>query len=158
MSLLKKANRALFWFGLIKIPLIHFIRPKILTMDADHIVVQVALNRRSKNHLNSMYFGALAIGAEITGGFLAYQLIQQKNQPVNLVFKNFTAEFLKRAEGNVQFTCKEGSAIHALVDNAIESGERQELTVNVIATVPEKLGNEPVATFTLGLSLKRKNI
>jgi hypothetical protein len=36
------------------------------------------------------------------------------------------------------------------------SGERVTLPVAVTATVPDKYGDEPVARFTLGLSVKRK--
>ena len=35
------------------------------------------------------------------------------------------------------------------------NGERVSLPVEVVATVPRKYGDEPVARFTLGLSLKR---
>jgi hypothetical protein len=38
----------------------------------------------------------------------------------------------------------------------LESGEREEATVHVVATVPSKLGDEPVARFELTLSLKRR--
>jgi hypothetical protein len=37
----------------------------------------------------------------------------------------------------------------------MSTGERQEATVNVVATVPTKL-QEPVARFELTLSLKRR--
>ena len=45
----------------------------------------------------------------------------------------------------------------ALVARAIASGEREELPVRIVATVPEKLGSEPVAEFVLTLSLKRRD-
>ena len=35
-------------------------------------------------------------------------------------------------------------------------GERVTLPVDVVATVPEKYGDEPAATFTMGLSLKKR--
>ena len=35
-------------------------------------------------------------------------------------------------------------------------GERVTIPVEVLATVPKKYGEEPVARFTMGLSLKRK--
>ena len=55
------------------------------------------------------------------------------------------------------FTCEDGEAIGALVSRAIGSGEREELPVRIVATVPDKLGEEPVADFTLTLSLKRRD-
>jgi hypothetical protein len=92
---------------------------------------------------------------------MAMRLIQQAESEgkgrVALVFKDFHAEFLKRAEGDVHFTCTQGAEIRALVARTIASGERESLPVQVIATVPKKLGDEPVAKFVLTLSLKKKN-
>lgn len=50
-----------FW----NIPLIWWIRPSVIEMGKKKTELKIALNRRTKNHLNSMYFGALAIGAEL---------------------------------------------------------------------------------------------
>jgi hypothetical protein len=42
------------------------------------------------------------------------------------------------------------------VQKVITSKDRVNLEVPVIATVPEKLGNEPVAEFKITLSMKEK--
>ena len=144
------------FFGLIKIPLLLFVRPSVIELSRERVVVKIPLRRRTQNHLRSMYFGALAIGADCAGGLIAMCLIKASSQNISLVFKTFTAEFLKRAEGDVYFTCDEGRVISDLVTAAIESEERVETPVHVIATVPGKLGDEPVAKFTLILSLKKK--
>ena len=150
------ATLTLRFFSLIKIPLILFVRPSVIELSKERVVIKIPLRRRTKNHLSSMYFGALAIGADCAGGLIAMELIRASSQNISLVFKTFTAEFLKRAEGDVYFTCDEGHAISDLVTAAVASTERVEAPVNVIATVPDKLGDEPVAKFTLILSLKKK--
>ena len=143
-------------FGLTQVPLIGYIRPRILEISDERVRVLVPLNRRNKNHLRAMYFGVLSAGADVAGGLIAMRLITRRKAPVQLVFKDFQAEFLKRAEGDVVFTCTEGREIAALVDRVIASGERENLPVHVVATVPSKLADEPVARFILTLSLKRK--
>jgi acyl-coenzyme A thioesterase PaaI-like protein len=143
-------------FGFLKIPMLFSISPTVLEMTDQRCVVRVPLSRRTKNHLNSMYFGALAAGADCAGGLVAMRMIQEEGNRVSLIFKDFHAEFLKRAEGDVLFTCEEGSAIRDLVRKATDSGERESIPVHITATVPSKLGTEPVAQFTLTLSLKRK--
>jgi acyl-coenzyme A thioesterase PaaI-like protein len=144
-------------FGLLKIPMLFFISPTVLELSDERCVVRVRLTRRSMNHLRSMYFGALSAGADCAGGLIAMRMIQTEGQgQVSLIFKDFHAEFLKRAEGDVHFTCTQGEEIQALVRRAITSGERENLAVHVIATVPSKFETEPVARFTLTLSLKRK--
>jgi acyl-coenzyme A thioesterase PaaI-like protein len=146
-------------FGLLKIPMLFFISPSVLELTDEKCVVQVRLTRRSMNHLRSMYFGALAAGADCAGGLIAMRLIQTEGEGnVSLIFKDFKAEFLKRAEGDVFFTCTQGTEIQALVRKAIASGERENMAVQITATVPSKMGDEPVAQFTLTLSLKRKKI
>ena len=104
-----------------------------------------------------MYFGALCIGADAAGGFIAARALQKvKNGKGSLIFKDFQAKFLKRPEGRTLFTCKDGLAIKEAVIRAEESLERVEIPVTIIATVPEKSGDEPVAEFVLTLSLKVK--
>lgn len=144
-------------FGFLKVPMLFFMSPTVTELTAERCVVRVPLTRRTKNHLNSMYFGALAAGADCAGGLIAMRLIQEEGNQVALIFKDFQASFLKRAEGDVLFTCEEGLAIRELVQKALRSGEREEMSVRVKATVPPQFGQDPVAEFVLTLSLKRKS-
>jgi acyl-coenzyme A thioesterase PaaI-like protein len=144
-------------FGLFKVPVLLFVSPSVVELNESRCVVRIPLNRRTKNHLNSMYFAVLAAGADVAGGLMAMRLIQEQGDQVSLVFKDFQAQFLKRAEGDTHFTCEDGVGIRELVQKAIDSGERENMTVHVKATVPSQLGDEPVAEFKLTLSLKKKN-
>jgi hypothetical protein len=120
-------------------------------------VVRIPLRRWTKNHLGSMYFGALAIGADCAGGLLAMDQIKRSGQPVSLVFKAFQATFLKRPEADVYFICEEGAAIRDQVRRTLASGERLTEPMHIQAAVKLPDGTfEPVAEFTLELSLKRR--
>jgi len=143
-------------FGFLKIPVLFFVSPSVVEMTESRCVIKISLNRRTKNHLGSMYFAVLAAGADCAGGLIAMRLIHQEGD--HLIFKNFHAEFLKRAEGDVHFVCEEGAEIRSLVQKATISGEREEMPVHIIATVPSQLGSEAVAKFILTLSLKKKKI
>lgn len=101
-----------------------------------------------------MYFGALAIGADLAGGLIAFFYFEQLKANVQLVFQDFNAQFLKRPVGDVVFTCKNGKAIRASVEETIKTKERISIPVEVIATTPEISGDEPVGKFVLTLSLK----
>ena len=155
LSKLQKANVYLKFFGITKIPLLWFCRPKIISLNNRNVEIKIPLKRRTKNHLGSMYFGALSVGADITGGFLAMMCIQQKRSKVALIFKDFKADFLKRAEGDVHFKCNEGGAISSLVDKTIQSGNRENMVVHIDAFVPS-ISEDIVAKFELTLSLKEK--
>lgn len=143
-------------FGWMKIPVLGFCSPSVVELDDERCVVKVPLNWRTRNHLGSMYFGVLAVGADCAGGLLAMRLIKAQGSRVSLVFKDFKAEFLKRPEGPVHFTSTEGKGVAELVQRALVSGERENMTVHVVATVPNLSGDEPVARFELTLSLKRR--
>lgn len=151
-----RATVQLRLFGLTKIPLLFFIRPSVVEIGERRIAVRVRLRRRTKNHLGAMYFGVLAAGAECAGGLLAMRLIMKSGASVSLLFKSFSAEFLKRAEGDVLFTCEDGETISRVVREALEGGERVETPLQVVATVPAISGDEPVARFNMTLSLKRR--
>lgn len=156
-SALRGATWKIRMFGWLKIPLLAYVRPSVIALDARQVVVRIPLRRRTKNHLGCMYFGALSIGADIAGGLLAMEQIEASREDVSLIFKDFRADFLKRAEGDVLFTCTEGETIRALVDEAVAGENRVEMPVHVTATVPDLLGDEPVAEFILTLSLKKRS-
>jgi len=146
---------SLRWFGLSKIPLLFYVGVSVKELTPERMVVRIPLQRRTKNHLGSMYFGALCIGADCAPGAFAMYLIHQQPVRISMVFKDFQAEFLKRAEGDVDFICDQGKEIAELVTLATESNERVERQIDVIATVPS-LSDDPVARFKLTLSLKKR--
>lgn len=143
------------FFGLTKVPLIFFVGPSVVRLDDEQCVIKIPLNRRTKNHLNSMYFGVLATGADLAGGLVAMKEITNSKRKVALSFKDFHAEFLKRAHGDVHFVCTQIPEIKKFVAEVIESGERMNFPVHIEAIVPKE-GSDPVAKFTLTLSLKLK--
>ncbi|MDP1832436.1 MAG: DUF4442 domain-containing protein [Geothrix sp.] len=145
-------------FGWLKIPLLASVRPVVVELSETRCVVRVPLRRWTRNHLGSMYFGALAIGADCAGGLLAMEQIKRSGGKVGLVFKAFQAQFLKRPESDVYFICEEGEAIRDQVRRALESVERITEPMHIQAAVKTPDGTfEPVAEFMLELSLKRKS-
>ncbi len=144
-------------FGWLKIPLLASVRPSVVELSETRCVIKVPLRRWSRNHLGSMYFGALAIGADCAGGLLAMDQIKRSGGGVGLVFKAFQAQFLKRPESDVYFICEEGLAIRDQVRRTLDSEARITEPMHIQAAVKLPDGSfEPVAEFTLELSLKRR--
>ena len=144
-------------FGWLKIPLLAAVRPSVVELSEDRCVVRLPLCRRTRTHLGSMYFGALAIGADCAGGLLAMDQIKRSGGKVALVFKSFQATFLKRPEADVYFICEDGPAIRDQVRRALESETRITEPMAIRAAVKLADGTfDPVAEFQLELSLKRK--
>ena len=138
--------------------LLWLVRPKIVELSDDRCVVRIPLNSITRRRdSKAMYLGTLCMGADVAAGLIAFNLVARKKVRVNFIFKDIKGEFLKRAEGAVLFTNNDGPLVQDLIRRALETGERQEATVHVTATVPEKLGDEPVAKFELTLSVKKKS-
>ena len=148
-----KLTWLLKFFGFTKVAMIFFCRPKVIYVDNNMLEIKIPLNRRTRNHVKSMYLGTLAVGADITGGFLAMPHIRKSNRKIVLLFKDFSAKFLKRAEGDVHFICNEGKAVESLVEEAIKTGERKNHTLKIYAKVPKK-SDDIVAEFDLTISIK----
>jgi hypothetical protein len=147
---------ALRAFGLLKVPLILYANPTVQELSDNVCAVKIPLTWRTKNHYKSMYIGALVIGADCTGGLLAMHHTRASDKDVRLLFKDMKAQFLKRPEGDVLFTCSNGPELKAAVQETAATGERINIPVDIVATVPKSDSpNDPVATFTLTISLKR---
>ena len=155
VSKVTKTTRLIQLFGITKVPMIWYCRPKVIEHTDEKIEIKIPLKRKTKNHLGSMYFGVLAVGADITGGFLAMDPIQESGRKINLIFKDFKADFLKRPEGDVHFICNDGLAVKELVDRVSKSSDRHNFKLSIEATVPS-ISSEVVANFELTLSLKDK--
>jgi acyl-coenzyme A thioesterase PaaI-like protein len=158
MSKILWRETLLLWlYTFFNIPMIFWARPKMLEISDTRAVLKIPFRRRTKNHVNSMYFGALCVGCDLAAGILAMHLIRKVGGGYVFIFKDFHAEFLKRCEGDVYFTCNEGNLIAKTIENARQTNARQNVELNVIGTVPSKFGDEPVCHFKLTLSIKQKD-
>lgn len=153
---LRKANWGLKLFAWRYIPLIGFCSPKIVSMSNNSLEVTMPHSWRTKNHLGSIYFGALAIGADLAGAFLVFSKAKALGVNANFAFKDVKGEFLKRPEAQVHFRSDDGAVIDQMIQQSLASGERINETVNVIVTCPSLYGDELMAKFSLTLSVKAK--
>jgi hypothetical protein len=113
-------------------------------------------HRHTKNHLGSIYFGALAIGADLAGAFLVFYKARQKKLNIHFAFKDVQGEFLKRPEAAVHFTSDDGALIDQIIQQSLDTGERINQPVTINVTCPSLHGDELMAKFTLTLSVKAK--
>jgi hypothetical protein len=141
----------LFLLGFFKIPMIHYVRPRIISCDDNNIQIKIPFRRRTKNHLNSMYFGALTIGADLSAGLMVFYACGRMNKKLSLAFKSVKGEFIKRPETAVFFNCSQGEFVREKLEEAIRLNERINFTLSVIATNDT---NECVATFEMEVSIR----
>ncbi len=151
-----RQNMMVTLFGLTKIPLILWIGPRVLQLDEKKCEIIIPYNMRTKNHLKSLYFGTMCVGADLAGGLLAMDKIFKKNPHLELSFKTFHAQFLKRANGDTVFVSEDGEKIDQLIEKALLTKDRVEEQLRITAFTKNYSMTEPVAIFDLTLSLKLK--
>lgn len=150
---LRRMKWNLWLLGAFKIPLIAFVRPKLLKITDENVLVKIKFRRRTKNHLNSMYFGALAVGADVAAGIHAFYFAETLGYKVSFAFKGMNAEFLKRAESNVFFSIDQGLLIKKAIEESARIKER--INQNIEVTAKDEDG-EVVSTFVMIVSVKVK--
>lgn len=150
---LRKFRRLIWLLGFFKIRLLFFVRPQLVKLTDEEVEVIVKLRKRTKNHLNSMYFGALAVGADLAGGIHALYYCDKQGLQPHFSFKSMDAQFLKRVDSDAHFICKSGREIEQVVQLAFETKERQNFPVPISVLNNE---GEEVARFTMEMSIKLK--
>ena len=146
-----KMKWLLFLLGRVRIPLIAFVRPKLLQVDEQTVRVKIKLRRRTKNHLNSMYFGALAVGADIAGGIQVFYFAKKIDRKISFAFKGMNAEFIKRAESDIVFESTQGDVVRKAIDESIAEKSRVNEKIQVEA---KNNLNEVVARFEMVVSVR----
>lgn len=150
-QLFNKMKWNLFLLGKLKIPMLSHTGVKLIELNDNEAKVSIKLKRRTKNHLNSMYFGALAVGADVAGGIHAFYYAEKMNKKISFAFKGMNAQFLKRAETDCMFVSNDGKKVENAVLLSIKTKERVNETTKVVAF---NLNNEIVAEFEMIVSIK----
>ncbi len=154
MKTLTRFKLFLWYFSHFKVALIGYLKPRLINLSEKEIVIRLPLRRRSRNHLNSMYFGALSVGADLAGGLHGFYHADQAQCKISLVFKSFQAQFLRRPESDVYFVCSEGELVKQMIEESKASGERVNKPINIKAYMNYLTQPEEVANFILELSIK----
>lgn len=154
MKTLTRFKLFLWYFSHFKVALIGYLKPRLITLSEKEIVIRLPLRRRSRNHLNSMYFGALSVGADLAGGLHGFYHADRAQCKISLAFKSFQAQFLRRPESDVYFVCNEGELVKQMIEESQQSGERinKPITIKAYTNYPSQ--PEEVASFILELSIK----
>ena len=135
-------------------------KPRVIELTAERSIVRVALGYVTRNHLGSMYFGALAMGAELSIGVKVFEKIQIHKAPVNFIFKDFECHFHRRAQTDIDFCFLNIAGVEALIAEAIQTGQRVEGKFTGFAVEKGKdpgqvTPEEKVMSYGITLSVKK---
>jgi len=148
-----KLNWLIKGTSLARVPLLAFCNPKLLSIEPTAKVL-LPLNFITKNHFRTMYFGALAMGAELSVATPILEAMFIQKKPISFIFKDFKCEFLKRADTSVIFEFAEIEESRNAVKGALASGERLNKTFKGKAYSKENTENI-FMTYEITISLKK---
>jgi hypothetical protein len=151
----KKISNPFFqkFFLLAKLPSAFFSGVKAISLDENKCEISVPYKWFSQNPFKSTYFACLAMASEMSTGLLAFGYCYKRSPLVSMLVGNMEGTFHKKAKGNTIFTCTDGQAIAAVINNAIASGESQTITTNAIG---KNEAGELVAAFKFVWTFKAK--
>src|SRR3989338_10743411 len=136
------------------VPMIDFSQLSIERLDNNQCIVKMPFISQNKNHVQSMYFGSMLIGTEAAAGILALFHLEQAKQGPVLVFKDISGDFLKRAEADTYFICKDSEIIMNAVKESVETKQRVNAKLHVIGVLDVNNLDEKVSDFYLTISIK----
>jgi len=145
------------YFTFRKIPMIFYTRPSVIELSENRCIMKIPFKRKNQNHLGSMYFGVLAVGADLAGGIMAMKIIRKSKKKVSLLFKNITGDFISRVERDAYFICEDGDNISEATLQTIKTKERVNIPVTINVKTSLSPESEILAKFVLTLSLKDKS-
>ena len=97
--------------------------------------VEMPFSWRTQNPFRSIYFAAQAGAAELSTGLMATIALKDRGK-ISMLVTNFEMAYFKKVSSTITFTCEEGIKILDAVQQAIDTGEGVEVTINSIGTLP----------------------
>lgn len=147
-------TQALFRAGTASTPLMGYVRPRLVMLTQERIVIRVDVTRRSRNAFGTMFLGAIATAADCAAGAFAMKFMFDTGHQVLPLVKSVDAQCLRKVSRHAHFCCDQGREIFAACHQALATGVPQALPVAVRVTAPTEYGDEPVAHFSLLLSIR----
>jgi len=149
----KMTSTIVFWFAmLVKLPSAIFWGLRIKTLTSESCAVTIPYSWRTQNPFKSIYFAALAGAAELSTGALG-QLALAGRGAFSMLVVDFRAEYSKKANSKITFTCEQGAELFALIES-LSVGEAGQLTMISSGKNPQ---GEVVTRFFVTWSFKRKS-
>lgn len=112
---------------------------RVKSVSPERAEVTIPYNWRTQNPFQSIYFAALAGAGELSTGILA-TLARMSGGNVSMLVLEQRAEFVKKANSTITFTCEDGQAVFETVNLAVST--RQPQTITMLGTGRNTDGEE----------------
>ena len=136
-----------------KLPSAYFSGVRVREFSYEKSVVTVPYKWFSQNPFKSLYFACQAMAAEMSTGLLAMLHVNGRKPAVSMLVVKIEGEFLKKGVSLVSFVCKDGEAMEAAIEEAVNTGNSVQFTAKSIGTSDK---GEVVSEFKITWSFKVK--
>jgi len=127
---------------------------RLVQLDEGKAVSEVPFRWRNKNPFNSMYFAVQSMAAELSTAAPVMLALKDFNADVALIIVDLKADFVKKAQSKVTFSCTEYRRIY----ETIAQLKRAEDTIAItIKTTGRDTAGDEVATFYFTWSFRRRS-
>ena len=124
-------------FFLVNVPMLLLAGVKVTHLNQDSATTTVPYRRLNRNPFKSMYFAVQSMAAELSTAMLCIPALRASPVPVASLILNVQADFVKKATAATTFTCEDGEAATAAVEQAIQTGEAVTFKASTEGTMPD---------------------
>jgi len=140
-------------FLMFKLPAAYLCGVRLKRISLEESQVSVKYRWMNQNPFNSMYFAVQSMAAELSTGAMLLNALENKEDKYSTLVVNHQGSFSKKAVGRISFTCLGKDLIEKAVQEAQETGEGVQLTLESKG-IDEK-GDE-VSSYQFTWSIKKK--
>lgn len=138
----------------LKIPISWIAGVRLQLLNDKNCITKVKFGWLNQNPFNSMFWAVQGMAAEFTTGFLCAEKIRKSGKKISMLVVHNEANFTKKAVGKIIFNCHQGKEIDTILQQAIETGEGQ--TITLYSEGKDEKG-DLVSKFAFTWSFKVKN-
>ncbi len=119
-----------------KLPAAWFMGMGVRSCSLEQAVVSLPYSWRAQNPFRSTYFAAQCAAGELSTGLLCLTHLQEQ-PPVSMLVTQVEAQFFKKADQTLLFTCTAGAEVAALIQQVVQSDEAQSLRMVSEGRLPD---------------------
>ena len=114
-------------FTLLKLPSVWLCGIRVTSLEQSFCEAKVKHRWINQNPFNSMFWAVQGMAAELTTGMLLMQEIQISKRKISMLVLNNKANFSKKAQGRITFTCNSADLITSAIKKLLETDKPQTL-------------------------------
>ena len=131
-------------FTLLRLPSVWLCGIRVTLLENSFCKAKVKHRWINQNPFNSMFWAVQGMAAELTTGMLLMQEIQISKRKVSMLVLNNKANFSKKAQGRITFSCNSADLITNAIKKLLETDKPQIL---LLTSKGIDENNDLVSTF-----------